>query len=361
MHSHSSHTGINFEIICRNSVVHSTFLWLADLVDLLSRIARTIEGSVAARARMHGRWGLRFACDFTAGFHVVLRGRCLVQCSTTNKLLDLQVGDLVFFSRGNYHDLKSDESAPCITVEEWQKRQISLPGSNKGEHSTFGPRGSSDTALAIDSDSLLDSPEETSFLSGRYSFPAGPMHPLFRTLPHYFHIRGSSLPMHDPIVNLVQLISAESSRPDSSELILGRLTDTLFHYILRHWMVSVDTTGHWSHLYSDEAVLNAIQNIEDRVDHPWTVESLARAQGLSRATLARRFKEATGLAPMEYLNQIRMQKAAELLQKSDATVEQIAMQIGYESPFSFSRSFKRTFGKAPARFRKDPSPISSAG
>ena len=58
------------------------------------------------------------------------------------------------------------------------------------------------------------------------------------------------------------------------------------------------------------------------------------------------------MGPMEYLTQIRMQRAARLLQQSDRTVEQISMEVGYESPFSFSRSFKKIFGMAPREFRK---------
>ncbi|MCB1171282.1 MAG: AraC family transcriptional regulator [Leptospiraceae bacterium] len=290
-------------------------------MDLLSRISDSIQGSVAARARTSGRWGVRFACDFAAGFHVLLQGHCLVQCNTTNQILEMQPGDIVFFARGYYHELKSDASVPCVDVQDFRS----------------GPS---------------DSADETCFLSGRYQFPQGPLHPLFRALPEYFHISGTELPLHDPIRSLVQILSVEFSRQDSSELILSRITDTLFHCILRHWMLENDTSSHWAMIYSDEAVLRAIEAMEDRLDADWSVASLAGAQGLSRATLARRFKEVTRMGPMEYLAQIRMQRAARLLQKSDRTVEQISLEVGYESPFSFSRSFKKVFGMAPREFRK---------
>lgn len=305
----------------RKKVVIESDLHILKSVDLLSRISDSIQGSVAARARTSGRWGVRFASDFAAGFHVLLRGQCLVECSTTGRILTMHPGDIVFFARGYDHELKSDVGVNCVDVSDFRTE---LPAAG----------------------------EETCFLSGRYQFPSGPLHPLFRALPEYFHISGSELLVHDPIRSLVQILSVEFSRPDSSELILSRITDTLFHCILRHWMLSNDAASHWAMIYSDIAVLRAIEAMEDRLNTDWTVSSLARAQGLSRATLARRFKEVTRMGPMEYLTQIRMQRAARLLKKTDHTVEQISLEVGYESPFSFSRSFKKIFGTAPREFRR---------
>ena len=330
-------------------------------MDLLSRVSESIQGSVAAQARMQGRWGLRFACDYTAGFHVILGGRCNVLCNTTGQVLDLSTGDLVFFARGYHHELKSDAGAQSIDVEDYRSRTESeTPEASKfGREMKQRSSGAAETRLAISRQTADPSEQaETRFSSGRYLFPAGPMHPLFRALPEYFHIRGSSLAPHDPIKHLVELISAEFLRRDASRIILGRLTDTLFHYILRHWILENESESHWSALYSDEAVLRAIEAMEDALDRGWTVESLARAQGLSRATLARRFKDVTGIGPMEYLNQIRMQKAARLIRKGDGTIEHVARTVGYDSPYSFSRSFKRIFGMAPARFKRGQTEIS---
>jgi len=305
---------------------------------LLSRISDSIQGSVAARARVSGQWGVRFSCDFAAGFHVLLKGSCLVQCNTTNQVLQMVPGDIVFFARGYYHELKSDPGANCVDVRDFRADlNMNPPESSRLKQTVPGMTQSQ--------------AEDTSFLSGRYVFPVGPLHPLFRALPEYFHIKGADLPLHDPIKGLIQILSQEFAREDASDAILSRITDTLFHYILRHWMLEHDSSSHWAALYADEAVLRAIESMEDRMEYPWTVDSLAGAQGLSRATLARRFKEATGTGPMEYLKQIRMQRAARMLQNGEGNVEHISMRVGYESPFSFSRSFKRFYGLSPREFR----------
>ena len=84
----------------------------------------------------------------------------------------------------------------------------------------------------------------------------------------------------------------------------------------------------------------------------WTVESLARAVGLSRAAFAKRFVLGTGSSPLRYLCQLRLERAAELLQSTDASLGELADVVGYTSEFAFSRAFKRRYGVAPGVFRR---------
>lgn len=61
----------------------------------------------------------------------------------------------------------------------------------------------------------------------------------------------------------------------------------------------------------------------------------------------------TGVPPMQYLAQWRMQTAARLLLETRSTVAAIALDVGYESEAAFSRAFKRLVGKAPAACRRE--------
>jgi AraC-like DNA-binding protein len=85
---------------------------------------------------------------------------------------------------------------------------------------------------------------------------------------------------------------------------------------------------------------------------PWTLDTLARATRTSRATLTRRFADLTGQSPMAYLTAWRMSLAARRLRDGDATVRQIARELGYDSEFAFARAFKRATGSAPGQYRK---------
>jgi AraC-like DNA-binding protein len=93
----------------------------------------------------------------------------------------------------------------------------------------------------------------------------------------------------------------------------------------------------------------------------WTVATLSRVAGLSRAPFARRFKRATGTSPLRWLTAHRLGIARSRLLTGGATLAAIAAAIGYRSEFAFSRAFKRHYGMAPAFLRRSAMPTRVAG
>ncbi|MEJ8643005.1 helix-turn-helix domain-containing protein [Streptomyces sp. MS1.HAVA.3] len=79
--------------------------------------------------------------------------------------------------------------------------------------------------------------------------------------------------------------------------------------------------------------------------------TLAEEAGVSRATFARRFGDLVGQPPMAYLTGWRLALAADLLARTDATVESIARQVGYKSAFGLSVAFHRVYGTRPSQLR----------
>ena len=87
---------------------------------------------------------------------------------------------------------------------------------------------------------------------------------------------------------------------------------------------------------------------------------VARAVGHAQVperTLKRRFKQATGLALIDYVQNLRIEDAKHVLESSDQPVDEICFAIGYEDPSFFRRLFKRRTGVAPARYRRVFQPI----
>jgi AraC-like DNA-binding protein len=97
----------------------------------------------------------------------------------------------------------------------------------------------------------------------------------------------------------------------------------------------------------------ALKAIHENVNHPWTVESLAEAAGMSRSAFALRFKELLGQGPVEYVTEWRMHKAVQLLQGRDKKLFEIAKNVGYESNVAFSKAFKRLLGVTPGEHRRN--------
>ena len=108
----------------------------------------------------------------------------------------------------------------------------------------------------------------------------------------------------------------------------------------------------WLRTIFDPQMGAALSAIHDRVNTPWTVESLAEAAGMSRSAFAARFKELLGQTPLEYVTEWRMQKAMQLLQQRDKKLIDVARLVGYESDAAFSKAFKRVVGANPGEYLK---------
>ena len=79
---------------------------------------------------------------------------------------------------------------------------------------------------------------------------------------------------------------------------------------------------------------------------------MADELGLDRSYLHRIFKAATGASPQEYLLDLRIRKACDLLQRTDLSVSIISRSVGYEDTLYFSRLFKKKKGVSPTGYRE---------
>ena len=82
------------------------------------------------------------------------------------------------------------------------------------------------------------------------------------------------------------------------------------------------------------------------------VEEMIKQSTLAERTFKRRFTAATGLAPIAYVQRLRIEDAKRRLERTDASVDDISWRVGYEDPAFFRRLFKRTTGLAPGAYRK---------
>jgi AraC-like DNA-binding protein len=109
----------------------------------------------------------------------------------------------------------------------------------------------------------------------------------------------------------------------------------------------------WFAALRDPQVSAALRLIHGRPTEPWTLDSLARAIGLSRSSFAERFASYVEMPPMQYLARWRLQIAARLLETPNISVAQAAAEVGYQSEAAFNRAFKRHTGVAPGAWRRE--------
>ena len=194
----------------------------------------------------------------------------------------------------------------------------------------------------------------TTIVSGWFRFGQMSVKPLKRLLPELILIKADqaqTVALHATL----QLLASEMAEPaPGSEVMVNRLADILFIQCVRAHIASSSEsckTG-WLRAIFDPKIGAALKAMHERVENPWTVESLAATAGMSRSAFALRFKELLGETPLEYLTNWRMYKATGLMQEDDKKLFEVAKSVGYDSDAAFSKAFKRVLGVAPREYRR---------
>lgn len=95
-----------------------------------------------------------------------------------------------------------------------------------------------------------------------------------------------------------------------------------------------------------------LEHLSANLARPHSIAELARVAKLSPSRFAHRFKTETGDAVIACLLKLRLRQAARLLAFSGLRVQEVAQEVGFESPYYFSRQFTRHFGMSPRAFRR---------
>ena len=143
--------------------------------------------------------------------------------------------------------------------------------------------------------------------------------------------------------NILKVSGGE--RPGYQQLLSGMVIHLLAYLIYREKDKS----------WKDKEVLNKIDKarliIREKIDGPISPEKLAVSLNMSYTWFRRMFRQYTGLAPAQYITQLKIQKAKELLSVTNKPIKEIAIDLGFESIDYFSTLFKRQTGMTPGEFR----------
>jgi transcriptional regulator GlxA family with amidase domain len=103
----------------------------------------------------------------------------------------------------------------------------------------------------------------------------------------------------------------------------------------------------------NDAVIARCQTwIAEHYNEASPVMAMVQLSGLAERSFKRRFQQATGMAPLEYVHTLRLEEAKQMLETSNHPIEAIANEVGYEDAGFFSRLFRRQVSLSPAQYRK---------
>jgi AraC-like DNA-binding protein len=287
------------------------------LADILT--VTRLTGHIACHTWCDPPWGIRFDAEAKVWFHLVASGSATL-VPAKGKALALGPLDLVLVPHGMGHALVDQAKSTPIDLEAWKKRAPRKPGTR--------PR--------------------TELLCGSYTLAFAEIHPVLRLLPEVIHVSGAALRGHPAL----EILLRELGDADvGSERVVSRVLEILFVLVLRKWLDDNPDTG-WLGALRDDGIGRALVELHKDPVRAWTVASLARAVGMSRPVLARRFTQKVGETPLGYLRKLRIDLATVLLHDTDKPLADVARAVGYTSEFAFNRAFQRARGIPPGKYRK---------
>jgi AraC-like DNA-binding protein len=303
-------------------------------MDLLSQVVLELRLRATHYQRFHLRapWAIRYEAG-GRGIHIVERGRC--ELHTAAGITTLEVGDIAILPSGLEHSLRSVKAprhTPVISAG-------ALAAAERGGPAPGGASGG----------------EETAFICGLFEFGASD-HPVLRALSPLVHLRHERRREAPRLRAYVESLADEVGAPaEGSSAIVTRLSEILVVEVLRlHAERPTECpAGGWFQAARAPGLSSALAAIHADLAAPWSVARLAAVAGESRSAFAKRFAEALGESPMEYVTRWRMFKARTMLREEDASLEAIAEAVGYGSAAAFSLAFSRDHGVAPGRYRRD--------
>ncbi len=279
-------------------------------------------------------WGVHIDAQPHAAVYMPKRGTCWLRRSN-GEVVRLNVGDVVLLGAGEAHSLSSDRE--IRNLEPYEEAVARSQGT------LIPPRdGRADLAM-----------EPTVLQCATYKFSHETTHPLLSLLPPVIHFPADQTHSASELQSLLRLIGQETGgREAGSELVVPKLIDALFVYILRAWLRhQPEGSAGWLGALRDPQIRKALAQIHERPQAPWTVESLARSVAMSRAAFAKRFTDLVGEPPLAYVTRWRMDLAAKLLRESVEPVARIAGRVGYVSETAFAKAFRRKRNVAPGQYR----------
>lgn len=195
---------------------------------------------------------------------------------------------------------------------------------------------------------------ECVLLAGRIALDRANQALLTGVLPAQILVRASS-PRAAPLRALVeQLFEEQTSGLPGSRIASEKIAELLFVQTLRAHIAAEDALPPgWLAAVTDARLIPALRLMHEAPGRAWSVETLAKAAGMSRTRFAVHFRSVAGVAPLAYLGAWRMRLAQRRLLEEDVPIRVLADELGYGSESAFSHAFKRITGRSPRDYRTD--------
>lgn len=105
-------------------------------------------------------------------------------------------------------------------------------------------------------------------------------------------------------------------------------------------------------LKQDFNLSNVTGFMEENISQKINLQQIADSLKLSKFYFSKKFLQHTGVSPIRYFLELKIKHACKLLDESNISVKDVALKIGYDDPYYFSRLFKKIMGLSPTQYRQ---------
>lgn len=164
-------------------------------------------------------------------------------------------------------------------------------------------------------------------------------------------------PLYDALYKCVDIaLECVRERPQYHELLLKEKLNRIFFLLFQHNCITENKMPKAEALHL-EKVKQALSYIQENYKETVTINQLARLCNFSEIHFMNFFKKAVGLPCMEYIIQLRLKVAADLLTTTDLSISEIAFNCGFNNLSNFNRKFKSFYQQTPSEYRKGIQPM----
>ncbi|MHB2211588.1 AraC family transcriptional regulator [Methylobacterium sp. CM6257] len=288
--------------------------------------------------RFGGSWAARHEPEPArqAYFHIVMRGHATL-LRPEGEPLHVAAGDILLLPRGDAHTIHSVGPHP-------QTRQ---PIAVRHEH-------------ALRFKTTVGAEPDVELICGRLHFEAAPQNLIVTALPDLLVLSVGAQPLATRFQPLLVGIREELNDIRAGAVAVAEnLASALFMMMLRaHLEASAPAEGLLRLLGQPVTARAVLAMVRDPV-HAWTLDELAAVSAASRASLVRAFRKAAGVAPLEFLTDLRLGLAHHRLRAGTVSLDNLAVEVGYQSAAALSRAFLRKYGIRPGHARQAEAPANS--
>ncbi|MDL2208591.1 AraC family transcriptional regulator [Parabacteroides sp. OttesenSCG-928-O15] len=184
---------------------------------------------------------------------------------------------------------------------------------------------------------------------------------------YWLHFKGENIAMFASLMGkLIHIEQAERSRQQDRIELFNEMYQNLdmgynpenleyISFCLMHFLASLKYVSQYREIkkpQESDIIQKSILYMKDNLENRISLEDIAEAVGYSSSHLNALFTQRTSYSPIEYYNQLRIQRACSYLQFSQLKIKEIAFRLHYYDPFHFSNAFHKEMEITPREYRK---------